>query len=231
MDKDAMKRLLRDTGIAVARFVTVQSPQLDDSATDASIDQLGFPLFVKPANMGSSIGVSKVTSRQELAKAINAARMFDTKVLVEEAIVGDEIECAVLGNDEPKASIIGRVIPRQDGFYSYKAKYIDETGASLEMPAAISTDSAEKARQTALAAFRALNCEGMSRVDMFMRPDGTIVVNEINTIPGFTKISMYPKLWEMSGITHTNLITQLIHLAIERFERRQRLQTSYDGHV
>lgn len=228
MDKDVMKRLLRDAGIPVANFVTVTS--VDVNAAEI-VARLGLPVFVKPANMGSSIGVSKVSEANDLTAAIEDALKFDTKVLIEEAIVGDEIECAILGNDAPEASIIGRVIPQVNGFYSYKAKYIDESGAILEMPAAMPASVSEKARQVAIDTFKVLGCEGMSRVDMFATEDGTIIVNEINTIPGFTKISMYPKLWEMSGLSYTDLITRLLSLAIERHERRQKLQTSYEGHL
>lgn len=228
MDKDIMKRLLRDAGIPIADFVTVASEDVD--ATEVT-ERLGLPLFVKPANMGSSIGVSKVTTIDDLKSAVKEALKFDNKVLIEKAVMGDEIECAVLGNATPEASIIGRVIPEGDNFYSYEAKYIDESGATLEIPANISSDTAEKARQVAIDTFKTLGCEGMSRVDMFATSDGTIIVNEINTIPGFTKISMYPKLWEMSGVSYTDLITRLLSLAVERHERRQALQTTYEGHL
>jgi len=229
MDKDVMKRLLRDAGIPVTDFVTLAARPATARAQELA-NQLGLPLFVKPANMGSSVGVSKVTSVADLPAAVAAALQFDTKVLVERAIIGDEIECAVLGNDAPEASVIGRVIPN-DGFYSYEAKYLDENGAVLEIPAKLPKAATENARRTAVETFKVLACEGMSRVDMFAQPDGTIVVNEINTIPGFTKISMYPKLWEATGVSYTELITRLINLAIERFERRQKLQTTYKNHL
>lgn len=230
MDKDIMKRLLRDGGIAVADFEVVRTDNLSSEDVDRLVQRLGMPLFVKPANMGSSIGVSKVNSKEGLLPAITEALQFDAKVLVERTVIGDEIECAILGNDNPQASIVGRVIPNR-GFYSYEAKYIDENGAILEIPSDIAPDISEKARATAIEAFSVLGCEGMSRVDMFATKDGAIMVNEINTIPGFTKISMYPKLWEASGVPYTELITQLIRLAIEHFERRQKLQTTYKRHL
>jgi D-alanine-D-alanine ligase len=231
MDKDVMKRLLRDAGLPIADFEVVTSASLSDLHADELISKLGLPLFVKPANMGSSVGVSKATSANELIAAVAEASRFDVKVLVEKAITGDEIECAILGNSNPQASVIGRIIPHEGDFYSYEAKYIDENGAILEIPAKLSSNISEKARQTAISAFTVLGCEGMSRVDMFACKDGSIVVNEINTIPGFTKISMYPKLWEASGVSYTELITRLIHLAIERFEQRQKLEVSYRGHI
>ena len=230
MDKDVTKRLLRDADITVADFIVLRSAGLTGEQTEATVQKLGLPLFVKPANMGSSIGVSKVETADGLVPTVREALRFDTKVLVEQAIVGSEIECAVLGNDNPQASVIGQVIP-QNSFYSYEAKYIDEDGAVLEIPARIPSGVAEKARQLAIKTFTTLGCEGMARVDMFACQDGSIVVNEINTIPGFTKISMYPKLWEASGLPYTQLIDRLIELAIERFERRKQLSTSYDNHL
>lgn len=226
MDKDVAKRLLRERGIAVADFEMVRSPNLSEQQIDDMVKRLGLPLFVKPANMGSSVGVRKVSTIEELVPAISQALLFDTKVLIERAIVGDEIECAVLGNDDPQASIIGRIIP-PNGFYSCASKYLDEASSILEIPAKIPSDVAEQVRAVAIQTFEALACEGMARVDMFATMEGDIIVNEINTIPGFTKMSMYPKLWEASGLTNTALITRLIDLALERFERRRNLQTSY----
>lgn len=229
MDKEITKRLLREAGLPVTDFVAVRSADLTTQQVDDIVEKLGLPLFVKPANMGSSVGVRKVSKADDLIAAVSEALRFDVKALIERAIVGDEIECAILGNDQPEASIVGRIIPK-DAFYSYEAKYIDEHGAILEIPAKIPPEVAEEARQTALKAFTALACEGMSRVDMFALQDGSIVVNEINTIPGFTKSSMYPKLWEASGLPYTELITRLITLAINRSRRRQKLQTTYKNH-
>lgn len=220
MDKDVMKRLLRDADIAVTDFITITETHIHP---EAIIQRFGLPLFVKPANMGSSVGVTKVDAQKALLPAIRDALHFDTKILVEKAVAGDEIECAVLGNTNPQASIVGRIIPRKGDFYSYEAKYLDENGAVLEIPANIPPNSAEEARRIALKVFTALSCQGMARVDMFLRPDGRIIVNEINTIPGFTNISMYPKLWEATGVAYGELISQLIDLALERFQQRKRL--------
>lgn len=224
MDKDAMKRLLRDAGLPGPKFVTVRRGRTVD--VDAIVDEVGLPCFVKPANMGSSVGVAKVKTPQDLPGAIEAAFRFDHKALVEEAIHGRELECSVLGNDDPIASVPGEVIPTHE-FYSYDAKYIDENGAALEIPANVPESVADEVRSLAVKAFQALYCEGMARVDFFLEDDGTVLVNEINTLPGFTKISMYPKLWEASGIGYTELIDRLIQLALERHDRDKKLTTSH----
>ena len=182
------------------------------------------PLFVKPANLGSSVGIAKVRDEKEFKGAMKEAFRFDTKVLIEESIKGREIECAVLGNEKPAASVPGEIIVHHD-FYSYEAKYLDENGASLEIPAKLPKNIAEKIRRLAIQVFQTVGCEGMARVDFFLTDSGKIYVNEINTIPGFTSISMYPKLWEYSGIPYQKLIDKLITLAIERFEKQQKLRT------
>lgn len=168
------------------------------------------------------MGVFKVTDRESFAQAIALAFRFDHKVLVETTIAGRELECAVLGNDEPEASLCGEIV-LSDSFYSYHTKYINETGAQVVVPAAISQAVSDKIRHTALRAFTALNCAGMARVDVFLTPDGKVVVNEVNTLPGFTNISMYPKLWQASGLGYTDLITRLITLALECHRQDQTL--------
>jgi D-alanine-D-alanine ligase len=223
MDKDVMKRLFRDAGIPIADFVVVHRG--DTVSLAAIARKLGSPVFVKPANLGSSVGVHKVADETELGPALADAFDYDTKVLIEQAIVGREIECSVLGNEAPIASVPGEIVPRHE-FYSYEAKYIDEQGAGLEIPAKLPDGVAEKIQETAIRAFRVAGCEGMARVDFFLTADGTTIVNEINTIPGFTSISMYPKLWEASGIPQPELLDRLIQLAIARFERDARLKTS-----
>jgi D-alanine-D-alanine ligase len=225
MDKDVAKRLLRDARIPIARFVTLYRGGGQATGFEELRIALGLPLFVKPANSGSSVGVSKVRSEPEYTKAVELAFRYDTKVLVEEFIDGREIECAVLGNADPIASIPGEVLPSHD-FYDYEAKYIDEHGAALEIPARLDPSMTEEVRRLAVRSFQTLCCEGMARVDMFLEQGGRIVVNEINTIPGFTRISMYPKLWEASGIPYGELIDRLIQLAIERFRIEQGLATS-----
>lgn len=224
MDKDVMKRLLRDAGVPIAKFITVRRNQA--LSYDEIISRLGTPVFVKPANAGSSVGVSKVRNKVEFEKAIDGAFQFDSKVLIEESIIGREIECSVLGNENSIASVPGEVIPTHE-FYSYEAKYIDENGAKLKIPAEISNSVVKRVQEIAIRAFKILECEGMARVDCFVKEDGGVLVNEINTIPGFTKISMYPKLWEASGISYPELIDRLIQLALERHMNEKNIFSSY----
>ena len=230
MDKDVMKRLLRDAGIPVAAFRTVRRNRFDADADAVCADMaaLGYPLFTKPANAGSSVGVRKVAAPAALADAIRHAFEFDDKVIVEAAVVGREIELAVLGGNPATVSVAGEiVVEHPDGFYSYDAKYLDEKGARLELPARITAEELARAQSVALRAFEVLECEGMARVDLFLRANGEILVNEINTIPGFTAISMYPKLWSLSGVTPMDLVSRLIDLAVERGRRRANLGRSF----
>ncbi len=230
MDKDVMKRLLRDAGIPIANFLTINESQKNQLSFDEVSKKLRSPCYVKPANLGSSVGIHRVTNEAEFSAAIEDAFQYDTKILVEQAIEGREIECSVLGNDDRIASVPGEVVTNKahHQFYSYEAKYIDETGAALEIPAQVSLELTERIQQLAIDSCRGLCCEGMARVDFFLTDDDQVFVNEINTIPGFTKISMYPKLWEASGISYTDLIDRLIQLALERFERESRLKTSVE---
>lgn len=225
MDKDVTKRLLRDAGLNVAPFVTLTRRTRAQIEFDAVVELLGLPLFIKPANQGSSVGVSKVRDRASYEQALDSAFSYDHKVLVESAIKGREIECAVLGNDYPKASTCGEVI-LHDEFYSYDTKYINEQGASVAIPANISADINDKIRAIAIRAYQALECRGMARVDVFLTQEGEVVINEINTLPGFTNISMYPKLWAASGLDYTALITELIELAIEQHRLDSGLKSS-----
>ncbi len=225
MDKDVTKRLLRDAGLAVAPFVTLTRANRAGFTFEQLSERLGLPLFVKPANQGSSVGVSKVENRAEFDAAVALAFSFDHKVLVESAIVGREIECAVLGNDDPQASVCGEIV-LSDAFYSYDTKYINEQGAQVVVPAAIAPEVSDHIREVALKAFRALECFGLARVDVFLTPDNQVVINEINTLPGFTNISMYPKLWAASGVSYQALITRLIELALERHQQDRALNSS-----
>jgi D-alanine-D-alanine ligase len=224
MDKDVMKRLFRDAGIPIGKFITIKSHEKIPSFAEIEAE-LGAPFFIKPANMGSSVGISKVHNEAELTAALKDAFLYDTKIIIEEFIQGREIECAVLGNEEPIASLPGEILTSHD-FYSYDAKYIDEKGASLEIPAKLDEVTTKRIQSLAVKVFQILCCEGLSRVDFFLKINGDIIVNEINTMPGFTKISMYPKMWEASGIGYTELITRLIELAISRFEKERKLKTS-----
>ncbi len=224
MDKDFAKRLLRDAGIPQGAFRTFGAHEAPIS-WDKIQSELGSPVFVKPANLGSSVGISKADSEETFQQAVAEAFSFDRKIVVEEFIDGREIECSVLGNDDPIASLPGEIIPTHD-FYSYDAKYIDGQGARLEIPANLPKKIVEKIQKLSIHVFKTLNCEGMARVDFFVTKDEKIYVNEINTIPGFTKISMYPKLWEASGLPYSELIDRLIQLAIQRFRQEKRLKTS-----
>jgi len=219
MDKDVAKRLLRDAGLPITPYVCLTRAQLRTGRMGYAdiVGQLGLPLFVKPANLGSSVGVSKVNDESEYDAAIALAFAFDHKVLVEAAVVGREIECAVLGNDDPIASVCGEIVVNR-GFYSYENKYIDGDAAQVIAPAAIDEPTSERIRALALRAFQALECAGLARVDVFLQADGKVLINEINTLPGFTQISMYPKLWQVSGMSYQSLVSKLIDLALERHQ-------------
>ncbi|MBI3210060.1 MAG: D-alanine--D-alanine ligase [Candidatus Solibacter usitatus] len=223
MDKDAMKRLLRERGLPVVESVILHAAnQVSD---DEAVETLGFPLFVKPANLGSSVGISKVGNCDELAAAIRLAAEFDHKVIVERGIIGREFECAVLGNEDARASFPCEIIPSKE-FYDYEDKYLLDMARTV-LPADLPPAKTEEMRALAVAAFHALQCEGMSRVDFLMEASsGKLYINELNTIPGFTSISMYPKMWEHSGMSMSALVERLIDLAIARHQSRQSLRYS-----
>ncbi|HYO82258.1 MAG TPA: D-alanine--D-alanine ligase family protein [Bryobacteraceae bacterium] len=217
MDKEAAKRVMIQAAIPVVEYYLASGPH---AATE---NPFGYPVFVKPANLGSSVGVSKAKSQDELRQAICSAAQYDTKVLVERAIVGTELECSVLGNESPEASQPCEILPSRD-FYDYEDKYILDR-SEFRMPAALPDATIEQLRGIAVRAYRALGCEGMSRVDFLLENStGTLFVNEVNTIPGFTSISMYPRMWEHSGLPYGRLLDRLIELAISRHERRQSLK-------
>ena len=228
MDKDVMKRLFRDAGLPVVTWELVLRGDWEDDPAGVRkriAKRLRCPLFVKPANLGSSVGITKVHEPGELEAAMNLAAQYDRKILVEKAVDGREIECAVLGNDNPEASVPGEVIPVNE-FYDYEAKYIKE-GSELLIPARLSARQSKRVRELAVRAFKAIDCAGMGRVDFLLdRKSGRIFVMEINTIPGFTSISMYPKLWEASGLPYPKLLDRLIELALER--HRDKTRTRYD---
>jgi D-alanine-D-alanine ligase len=215
MDKDLFKAVLRDRGIPVARNVTLR-------AGDEPANPFGYPVFVKPARLGSSVGISKVASEAELGSAVELARRHDDKVLVEEFVPGTEVECSVLGNRDPIASLPGEIVAHAD-WYDYAAKY-DEGGMELIVPPRLPGETIERVQRLAVESFVATECEGMARVDCFVRPDGEVVVNELNTIPGFTATSVYAKLFEASGIPYAELLDRLVALALERHERRSGLE-------
>jgi D-alanine-D-alanine ligase len=225
MDKELLKTIFKAHGLPVVDFVAVIRRQWDqepDRQVAAIEAHLRYPVFVKPANMGSSVGINKARDRTQLADAINLAGHYDRKILVEQAINGREVECSVLGNDQPRVSVVGEVRTRQREFYDYVAKYT-EGEADLIIPADIPPEKAEEVRALALRAYRAMDCSGMARADFFVERDtGKVYLNELNTIPGFTKFSMYPKLWEASGVSYAELIDRLITLAMERYMDKKR---------
>lgn len=226
MDKDVQKRLLNHAEINVAKFMTVKKYNYSQKILNEITKKFTFPVFVKPANMGSSVGVSKAHNLNELKKSINNAFRYDTKIIIEEYIKGREIECSVMGNDHPIASIPGEVIPHHE-FYSYEAKYIDENGAALVIPANLPKKIIKKIQETAIKTFLTLECYGFARVDFFLTKKGRLYVNEINTLPGFTKISMFPKLFNATGFTYSQILDNLIKLAIEKKKEKDSLKRSY----
>ncbi len=229
MDKGLMKVVFAAHGLPVCGYTVVRRVDWERSreGTLSAIErELGYPLFVKPANLGSSVGISKAKDRTSLSEAMEVAGSFDRRIIVEAAVPdAREIECAVLGNDEPEASVPGEVIPSRE-FYDYEAKYIDE-GSQTVVPADLPPALSERIRRLAVEAFRAIDCAGMARVDFLLsRRDGAIYVNEVNTIPGFTTISMYSKMWAASGVSYSDLLDRLIALGIERHAAKQQLRTS-----
>ncbi|HUA35590.1 MAG TPA: D-alanine--D-alanine ligase family protein [Candidatus Binataceae bacterium] len=231
IDKDAQKRLLRDAGVPVVRYHAITRAEYADKPSLAAkyARDLGYPVFVKPNSLGSSVGVSKVKQQSELQAALDDAFKYDRKALIEESCVGREIELSVLGNDHPEASLPGEIIIKgSHDFYSYESKYVDEHGSATIIPADLPKAAVKKFQTIAIAAFKALDLRGMARVDFLATRDlKKIYINEVNTIPGFTSISMYPKLWEVSGLPLPKLIDRLIELAIEEHGERAALSVTY----
>ena len=229
MDKGAMKVVLGAAGLAMTGHLALTRRRIETDADGIAREvesTLGYPCFTKPANGGSSVGVNKVKRREELAAALAEAASFDRRVVVEQAVEGQEVECAVLGNDEPEASVVGEIVPGHE-FYDYSAKYLDDS-SKLIIPAKINPAQAQEVRSMSLAAFKALDLSGMARVDFFVRrADGKVLINEVNTLPGFTPISMYPRLWEASGVGFPDLIHRLIELGLQRHEERMALRRDF----
>ena len=233
MDKDVMKALFRNAGLPIVKHVTILRADWDaePKKTEKRIEKaLKFPMFVKPANLGSSVGISKAHNSRELGPAIYEAAKYDRKIVIEQGVGGKngkarEIECSVLGNDRPEASVPGEIVPSKE-FYDYNAKYLDE-GSQLIIPAKLTKAETKKVQQLAMAAFQAVDCSGLARVDFLMDPKSRkIFLNEINTMPGFTSISMYPKLWAASGLSYPALIERLIQLGLERHQEKKKNQYS-----
>jgi len=229
MDKAVMKTLFLARHLPVCAYIVVLRPEWQKAMQEISdrvAAELRYPVFVKPANLGSSVGISKAKTPSDLMTAMELALQFDRKVVIEAAVPNArEIECAVLGNDDPQASLPGEIIPSRE-FYDYEAKYLDESSKSV-IPAELASEQVREVQRLAIAAFRSVDCAGMARVDFFLaRDSGEIFLNEVNTIPGFTTISMYPKMWEASGLSYPELIDRLIRLALERHAEKQQLRTS-----
>lgn len=227
MDKDIFKQIMGFHNIPVTPSLTLNATHSRPTFNDLVSTLGGSTFFVKPACMGSSVGVSKVRNASELDAAIDNAFSYSHKVLIEKSIQGREVECAVLGNLDPKASVLGEICPNHE-FYSYEAKYIDPNGAGLIIPAALEEKVTQKIQELSLKVFKLIDCRGLARVDFFLTHGGEIYVNEINTFPGFTNISMYPKLWQEAGISYSNLISTLIDLALEEFEVKKNLKADVD---
>ena len=230
MDKDVAKRLLRDAGLPVVPWLTRRAHELEGEALEATMTEsertLGWPVFVKPANSGSSVGISPANDREELARAIRDALRYDRKILIEKGLDPREIEVAVLGNDHPEASVPGE-IRCTSAFYDYESKYHDDA-TELVIPAELDEQTTAELREMAIAAYQALEAEGLARVDFILdRASGDVYVNELNSLPGFTDGSMYPKMWEATGLSYPMLLDRLIELAMERHHARARLETSY----
>jgi D-alanine-D-alanine ligase len=233
MDKDVMKSLFRASGLPIVKHIIVLRSEWESNRKKAQSQverSLKYPVFVKPANLGSSVGISKAHNAKELPTAIDEAARFDRKIVIEQGVGGKkgkarEIECAVLGNDKPEASVAGEIVPAAE-FYDYSAKYLDE-GSQLIIPAKLTKSEMKKVQQLAIGAFRAVDCSGLGRVDFLMDPKTRkIYLNEINTMPGFTSISMYPKLWAATGVAYPELIERLIRLGIERHQEKKKNQYS-----
>jgi len=232
MDKAIAKVIFEKEGLPLGKYLAFNKKQFlthQCKIVEEVEKRLGYPCFVKPCNSGSSVGVSKAKNREELIEAINYAGNFDRRILVEEFINGREIECAVLGNDDPEASTVGEVIPGNE-FYDYHDKYSSESTSKLVIPAELPDETIKKIREYAVRAFKALDCSGLARVDFFVHKEtGEIYINEVNTMPGFTKISMYPKLWEASGLPYNKLLEKLIDLAVERYNEKEMIRNLQNG--
>jgi len=233
MDKVVMKRLFREAGLPIVEFTHFLRTQWEADPLLIELrvaEEIGFPCFVKPANLGSSVGISKAVDTKSLSAAIAMAAKFDRKIVVERGVDAREIEVSVLGNDEPIASLPGEIVPQSAEFYDYQTKYVSADGARLVIPAELGDQQTREIQQLAIRAFQAIDGSGLGRVDFFLEKEtGKLLLNEINTMPGFTSISMYPKLWEASGLSYSQLIDRLIELAFERHREKSRNVTNYDS--
>lgn len=229
MDKVIMKNVFAQAGLPQVKYVWFTRKQWEANeakAYDQVETSLGYPCFVKPANLGSSVGISKCNSKEELREAFKEAFQFDRRIIIEEGVTAREIEIGVLGNDEPQCSVAGEIIPKDVAFYDYKAKYEDGS-TGLVIPADLSEDKYEELKELAITAFQSLDCSGLVRADFFLTSDGKFYINEVNTMPGFTPFSMFPLLWKETGVEYPQLIEKLVHLALERYEEKQQIKHSF----
>jgi len=232
MDKLMTKKLLQQAGIPTSKYLNFSFLEKDQITYDIISRKLGLPFMIKPARLGSSVGVKKVKSEDEFEVALADAFQFDNQIILESYVQGREFECAVMGNEDPKASVPGEVILNSEyEFYSFEAKYVDPDAAKIQIPAQLDQPTIERVRELAVASYKALACEDYARVDLFVGNEGEVLINEINTIPGFTNISMFPKLWEHAGIKYSDLITQLIDFAISRNQKLERITTKFDSNL
>ena len=230
MSKLVTKRMLKEAGIPVADFIAVNYLEKEDLQFEKVQEKLGLPFMVKSANLGSSVGVSKVKSKEDFAKAIDEGFRYDECVLLEKYVRGREVECAILGNDPAQASLPGEIIiSKQYEFYDFTAKYVDGNAVSIEVPAKLDAAVQEKIRTLSLLAYQALSCEDFARVDLFLTSAGDVFVNEINTIPGFTNSSMFPMMWNERGVSFTDLLTKLADMAMERFQKTKRVERGFES--
>ncbi|MCG8306729.1 MAG: D-alanine--D-alanine ligase [Cytophagales bacterium] len=228
MDKIVSKKILQACGIPVASYTEYQKDQMDTISFDAIANQLGTPFMIKSAALGSSVGISMVKSGDQFDAALKDSFRYSEKIMIEEFIEGRELECAILGNEHPKASLPGEIVIQKDyDFYTYEAKYLDDKAIRIDLPAHVDDRITERIRKISVEAYKALRCEDYARVDLFLKEDGAVVVNEINTIPGFTNVSMFPMMWQHMGMSYTELVSEIINLSIERFNKSKDLETDY----
>jgi D-alanine-D-alanine ligase len=232
MDKLLAKRVMASAGLPVAKFIDLGLNEWQSIQYAAVVAELGLPLIVKPVNLGSSVGVSKVSNESEFITALEDAFRYDNSLLIEEFIEAREVECAIIGNEKALASVAGEVVLSTNyDFYSFVAKYKDANSAKIAIPAEMPEETHARIKELSLKAYKLLNCKDLSRVDLFVRDNGDVFINEINTIPGFTNISMFPSLMKHEGIEYTTLITKLLDLAMERFQKENRISTEYDSEL
>ena len=230
MDKIVSKKILKECGIPVAAYLEFDKSQKDSITFEEIVDKVGLPFMIKSAALGSSVGISMIKSKADFSSALEESFRYGEKILMEQFIVGRELECAIMGNEQPRASIPGEIIMIKDyDFYTYEAKYQDENAIEIQIPAEVDKSTTEKIRRLSVLAYQALRCEDFARVDLFLTEGGEVIINEINTIPGFTSASMFPMMWQNMGISYTELISELVNLCLKQFNTSKDLETDYNA--